>query len=175
VRFRSDNDLVTSTRLLRRLVERIQRRLAGEEGFTLVELTIVLLILGILLTIAVPSYLSFKDRAYKTAAKADVAQTMRSVISYAADNYPSASSDPNADPTDNGYTGITLPILATKYDAAISTVAGAPFVINPAGFAASSTDFCLTATAGRWIAVQHGAGGGISVGTLFTPGTCTVS
>jgi len=57
----------------------------------------------------------------------------------------------------------------------ISTVAGAPFVINPAGFAASSTDFCLTAVAGRWIAVQHGPGGGISVGTLFTPGTCTVS
>ena len=60
----------------------------GEEGFTLVELTIVLLILGILLTIAVPSYLCFKDRADKTAAKADVAQAMRSVVSYGADNYP---------------------------------------------------------------------------------------
>jgi hypothetical protein len=100
---------------------------------------------------------------------------MRSVISYGADNYPNASSDPDADTTDSGYTGITLPILATKYDASISTVAGAPFVINPAGFASSSTDFCLTATAGRWIAVQHGPGGGITVGTLFTPGTCTVS
>ena len=76
---------------------------------------------------------------------------------------------------DNGYTGIDLPTLATKYDASISTVAGAPYVINPAGFTGSSTDFCLTATAGRWIAVQHGPGGGTSVGTLFTPGTCTVS
>src|SRR6266496_5239288 len=105
---------------LHEIVSSLRRRLAGEEGFTLVELTIVLLILGILLTIAVPSYLSFKDRAYKTAAKADVAQTMRSVISYGADNYPSAPSDPNADATDSGYTGITLPILATKYDASIS-------------------------------------------------------
>jgi hypothetical protein len=100
---------------------------------------------------------------------------MRSIVSYGADNYPNAPSDPNGVATDNGYSGITLPILATKYDASISTVAGAPFVINPAGFAASSTDFCLTAVAGRWIAVQHGPGGGISVGTLFTPGTCTVS
>jgi prepilin-type N-terminal cleavage/methylation domain-containing protein len=153
----------------------LRRRLEGEEGFTLIELTIVLLILGILLTIAVPSYLSFKDRAYKTAAKADVAQTMRAVSAYGADNFPNAQNDPNANPADNGYTGITLAALATKYDASISTIAGAPFVINPAGFAGSATDFCLTATAGRWVAAQHGAGGGIQVGTLFTPGTCTVS
>lgn len=175
VRLQPDNNTMNATNRLRRLLERIERRLAGEEAFTLVELTIVLLILGILLTIAVPSYLSFKDRAYKTAAKADVAQAMRSVVSYGADNYPNAPADPNADPADSGYTAISLPILATKYDAALSTVAGAPFVINPAGFAASSTDFCLTAAAGRWIAVQHGPGGGIAVGTLFTPGSCTVS
>ena len=175
MRSQPDNNTVTAATRIRRLVERMQRRLAGEEGFTLVELTIVLLILGILLTIAVPSYLSFKDRSYKTAAKADVAQTIRSVIAYGADNYPNAPADPNADTTDNGYSNIDLSTLATKYDASISTTVGAPFVINPAGFAASSTDFCLTAVSGRWIAVQHGPGGGITVGTLFTPGTCTVS
>src|SRR5712692_6267641 len=90
-------------RFVRTLVDRVQRRLAGEEGFSLIELTIVLLILGILLTVAVPSYLSFKDRAYKTGAKADVAQAMRSVISYGADNYPNSQNDPNADNTDSGY------------------------------------------------------------------------
>jgi prepilin-type N-terminal cleavage/methylation domain-containing protein len=176
VRLQSDNNTVNAAATrIRLFVERMQRRLAAEEGFTLVELTIVLLILGILLTIAVPSYLSFKDRSYKTAAKADVAQTMRSVIAYGADNYPNAPADPNANTADTGYSNIDLSTLATKYDASIPTVVGAPFVINPAGFAASSTDFCLTAVAGRWIAVQHGPGGGISVGTLFTPGTCTVS
>ena len=156
-------------------VATLRRRLASEEGFTLVELTIVLLILGILLTIAVPSYLSFKDRANKTAAKADVSQAMRAVISYGADNYPNAQNDPDGNTTNSGYDGITLPLLATKYDASISTVAGAPYVINPAGFTGTSTDFCLTAAIGRWIAVQHGPGTGISVGTVFTPGTCTVS
>jgi prepilin-type N-terminal cleavage/methylation domain-containing protein len=175
VRPASDNNTVTAAPRLRRLLARIQRRLAAEEGFTLVELTIVLLILGVLLTIAVPSYLSFKDRSYKTAASAAVAQAIRSVIAYGADNYPNAPADPNSNTGDTGYQNIDLPTLATKYDANISTVVGAPYVINPAGFAASATDFCLTAVAGRWIAVQHGPGGGISVGTLFTPGTCTVS
>jgi prepilin-type N-terminal cleavage/methylation domain-containing protein len=176
VRLQPDNNTVNAAATrIRVLVERMQQRLAGEEGFTLVELTIVLLILGILLTIAVPSYLSFKDRSYKTAAKADVAQTIRSVIAYGADNYPNAPNDPNANTADNGYSNIDLSSLATKYDASISTTVGAPYVIDPAGFAASSTDFCLTAVAGRWIAVQHGPGGTISVGTLFTPGTCTVT
>lgn len=174
MRHLSDRRLVKPLRL-RRIAALLRTRLEGEEGFTLIELTIVLLILGILLTIAVPSYLSFKDRASKTAAKADVAQTMRSVSAYAADNFPNAANDPDASSADSGYTGITLAALATKYDASISTIAGAPYVLNPAGFTGSDTDFCLTAAVGRWIAAQHGPGGGIQVGTLFTPGTCTVS
>jgi prepilin-type N-terminal cleavage/methylation domain-containing protein len=160
-----------------RLVSRVQRRLDGEEGFTLVELTIVMLIFGILLTIALPSYLSLQDRANKTAAKQDVAQAVKAIIAYGNDNYSQSPADPDLpNSTDNGYQNITLSALATKYDASISTTAGAPFVLNPAGYSGSSaTDFCITASVGRWIAVQHGNSGGINVGTLFTPGTCTVS
>jgi prepilin-type N-terminal cleavage/methylation domain-containing protein len=164
-------------RRIRFLVSRVQRRLEGEEGFTLIELSIVMLIFGILLTIALPSYLALQDRANKTAAKQDLAQAMRAVNAYANDNYSSSPADPDLpNATDNGYANITLTALATKYDASLSTTPGAPFVLNPAGFAGgSATDFCLTASVGRWVAVQHGPGGAISVGTLFTAGSCSVT
>jgi prepilin-type N-terminal cleavage/methylation domain-containing protein len=160
---------------LRTAVAWLKRRLEGEEGFTLVELMIVLLTLGILLTVAVPGYLSFKDKASKAAAKQDVSQVFRAVQSYNADNFPGTKNDPNGNATDTGFQNLSLTALAAKYDASINTAVTSPFVVNPVGFTGSATDFCLTATVGRWTAAQHGLNGPISVGTAFLGSTCTAS
>jgi len=54
------------------MFDRIKTRLASEEGFTLIELLVVIVILGILVAIAVPAYLSFKGSAQTSAAKSNV-------------------------------------------------------------------------------------------------------
>ena len=54
------------------MFDRIKTRLASEKGFTLIELLVVIVILGILVAIAVPAYLSFKGSAQTSAAKSNV-------------------------------------------------------------------------------------------------------
>jgi prepilin-type N-terminal cleavage/methylation domain-containing protein len=67
------------------LIDKIKRRLAGEDGYTLIELLVVSQILCILVVIAVPSYLGFRMSASKAAAQANVHSAISAAEGWYAD------------------------------------------------------------------------------------------
>jgi prepilin-type N-terminal cleavage/methylation domain-containing protein len=91
-----------------KMISKIRRSMESNEGFTLIELMIVVAIIGILAAVAVPNFISYRDRSRLAASLASAGSARGALAAAAADDADSLFPAAVAKASDLNQWGATL-------------------------------------------------------------------
>ena len=140
------------------MLDKLRERRENEEGFTLIELMVVVLIIAILLAIAIPTFLGARDRANERAAQSSVrnALTAAKVIFTDDQDYTAATASALEDEEPSlayqaaasaNYKDVSFDTTVTEFGAAAWSKSGECFLIRDIADAGGGTSYGRTTTA----------------------------
>ncbi|MBV8385305.1 MAG: prepilin-type N-terminal cleavage/methylation domain-containing protein [Acidimicrobiia bacterium] len=149
--------------MLRKL---IQRRHEGEEGFTLIELMVVVLIIAILIAIAIPTFLGARQRAQNRAAQS----SLRNALTAAKTMYTDTNSYAAADESSTGLSTVEPSLTYVAH----GTASTGPKIVSVHGQATQWSGAALSDSGNCYFIRDVASGTSPTPGTTFGSGsTCT--
>jgi type IV pilus assembly protein PilA len=132
----------------------------AEAGFTLVEIMVTVLVLGILISIALPTFLGARQRAHNRAAQSNLRNGLVAVKVFYSDR--------------GTYVGFTAPVARGLEPELIWAAAGSPAVgqVRIGGSAPTATSIMLVtqSRSTRYFCIKDVAGPAATAGTFYASG-----
>ena len=138
------------------MINRLRVRAQGESGFTLVELLVVMLILGLLAAIAIPAFFNQRTKAQDAEAKSTVKTAQTAMETYATDN-------------NGAYTGADRPKLKA-IEPTLSSASSGTNTITTLTVASNAYTLTVTSSSGNTFSILRATDGSLTYPCTPTSG-----